>query len=163
MIKMDNIYPCYIIWLLIYSWPTLLLVPSLAPSLTKKFTPSLIPNILLIKTIFQNPTHTLGVLIKVIFQNPTHTLGVLIKVIFQNPTHTLEVLIKAIFQNPTHTLGVLYSKTLRALAKMPEDYSYRNINFLRISSYFYQFFFIIISIIEGFSFLILKQKHIYFV
>ncbi|XP_023341363.1 NADH dehydrogenase [ubiquinone] 1 alpha subcomplex subunit 5 [Eurytemora carolleeae] len=27
--------------------------------------------------------------------------------------------------NPTHTLGVLYSKTLRALAKMPAEYPYR--------------------------------------
>eukprot|EP00088_Acartia_fossae_P018707 TRINITY_DN20819_c1_g1_i2.p1 TRINITY_DN20819_c1_g1~~TRINITY_DN20819_c1_g1_i2.p1 ORF type:complete len:117 (+),score=43.07 TRINITY_DN20819_c1_g1_i2:34-384(+) len=31
----------------------------------------------------------------------------------------------AIAKNPTHTLGVLYSKTLRALAKMPADYTYR--------------------------------------
>merc|ERR1711973_570425 len=28
-------------------------------------------------------------------------------------------------KNPTHTLGVLYSKNLRALAKMPLDYPYR--------------------------------------
>merc|ERR1711902_118265 len=28
-------------------------------------------------------------------------------------------------KNPTHTLGVLYSKNLRALAKMPVDYPYR--------------------------------------
>jgi len=31
----------------------------------------------------------------------------------------------AVAKNPTHTLGVLYSKTLRALAKMPNDYTYR--------------------------------------
>merc|ERR1712211_4411 len=28
-------------------------------------------------------------------------------------------------KNPTHTLGVLYSKNLRALAKMPVEYPYR--------------------------------------
>merc|ERR1719483_1652670 len=31
----------------------------------------------------------------------------------------------AVSKNPTHTLGVLYSKNLRALAKMPLDYPYR--------------------------------------
>jgi len=31
----------------------------------------------------------------------------------------------AVSKNPTHTLGVLYSKNLRALAKMPVDYPYR--------------------------------------
>eukprot|EP00088_Acartia_fossae_P011050 TRINITY_DN15535_c0_g1_i1.p1 TRINITY_DN15535_c0_g1~~TRINITY_DN15535_c0_g1_i1.p1 ORF type:complete len:130 (+),score=37.53 TRINITY_DN15535_c0_g1_i1:38-391(+) len=31
----------------------------------------------------------------------------------------------AVAKNPTHTLGVLYSKTLRACAKMPTDYAYR--------------------------------------
>ena len=28
-------------------------------------------------------------------------------------------------RNPHHSLGVLYSKTLRALAKMPNEYVYR--------------------------------------
>lgn len=28
-------------------------------------------------------------------------------------------------RNPHHVLGTLYSKTLRALAKMPQDYAYR--------------------------------------
>jgi len=31
----------------------------------------------------------------------------------------------AVSRNPTHTLGVLYSKNLRALAKMPADFPYR--------------------------------------
>lgn len=31
----------------------------------------------------------------------------------------------AVATNPHHTLGVLYSKSLRALAKMPADYAYR--------------------------------------
>jgi len=31
----------------------------------------------------------------------------------------------AVAKNPHHTLGVLYSKTLRALAKMPPDAAYR--------------------------------------
>ena len=31
----------------------------------------------------------------------------------------------AVAKNPHHVLGVLYSKSLRALAKMPSDYAYR--------------------------------------
>jgi NADH dehydrogenase (ubiquinone) 1 alpha subcomplex subunit 5 len=31
----------------------------------------------------------------------------------------------AVSKNPVHTLGVLYSKNLRALAKMPLEYPYR--------------------------------------
>ena len=31
----------------------------------------------------------------------------------------------AVARNPHHSLGVLYSKTLRALAKMPNEYAYR--------------------------------------
>ena len=31
----------------------------------------------------------------------------------------------AVAKNPHHTLGVFYSKSLRALAKMPTDYAYR--------------------------------------
>ena len=31
----------------------------------------------------------------------------------------------AVAKNAHHTLGVLYSKSLRALAKMPSDYAYR--------------------------------------
>ena len=31
----------------------------------------------------------------------------------------------AVARNPHHSLGVLYSKNLRALAKMPNEYAYR--------------------------------------
>ena len=31
----------------------------------------------------------------------------------------------AVAKNPHHVLGVFYSKSLRALAKMPTDYAYR--------------------------------------
>ena len=31
----------------------------------------------------------------------------------------------AVAKNPHHLLGVFYSKSLRALAKMPSDYAYR--------------------------------------